>query len=67
MALIPEFKDITKLIKGGDMLEKEISRLPRKNQKNMYILMKQLMLDEIIFVLEVEKQRARMDVRVNKN
>ncbi|WP_050179624.1 hypothetical protein [Domibacillus robiginosus] len=61
MSLLPEFQTITGLIDNGHLLNEEISVMPRASQKRMYGLMKELMKDELIFVIEVEKRKLRMN------
>lgn len=61
MSLLPEFQTITGLIDNGHLLNEEISSLPRKSQRRMYGLMKEIMKDELIFVIEVEKRKLRMN------
>jgi len=60
MSLLPEFQTITGLIDNGGLLNKEISSMPHTSQRRMYGLMKELMKDELIFVIEVEKRKLRL-------
>ncbi|MCI2257202.1 hypothetical protein L2D08_23095 [Domibacillus sp. PGB-M46] len=61
MSLLPEFQTITGLIDNGHLLHDEISAMPRTSQRRMYGLMKEIMKDELIFVIEVEKRKLRMN------
>lgn len=61
MSLLPEFQTITGLIDNGRLLNEEISAMPRTSQKRMYGLMRELIKDELIFVIEVEKRKLRMN------
>lgn len=61
MSLLPEFQTITGLIDNGHLLNEEISAMTRKSQTRMYGLMKEIMKDELIFVIEVEKRKLRMN------
>lgn len=63
MTMIPEFKNITGLIDDGHLLHDEIGSMPSTSQRKMYRLMKRLLRDELIFVIEVEKRKMRMGGR----
>lgn len=63
MTMIPEFRSITGLIENGYLFHEEIGSMPSTSQKKMYRLMKQLMKDELVFVIELEKRQMRMSGR----
>ncbi|GGA56238.1 hypothetical protein GCM10007416_31790 [Kroppenstedtia guangzhouensis] len=58
-AVIPELKSITKHIQGRRAVEREIATLPKKDQKEMYTLMKRILKDELVFVLTITQNNRR--------
>lgn len=58
-AVIPELKSITKHIQGRRAVEREIASLPKEDQKEMYTTMKQLLKDELVFVLTITQNKRR--------
>lgn len=58
-AVIPELKAITKHIQGRRAVEREIASLPKKDQQDMYILMKRILKDELVFVLTITQNKRR--------
>ena len=55
--VIPELRKLTKLSNGESALNEEIAKLPKDVQQNVYDVMRELLVDEITFVIQLEKQR----------
>lgn len=51
---------ITSLIDNGHLINRDIANLPKNSQNEMFSLMKEILKDELIFVLEVEKRKLGM-------
>lgn len=58
MNIIQPFQRITELV-DDDEITKEIASFPKDVQKNMYQLVKELLKDELYFVVNLEKYKRR--------
>jgi len=61
--MIQGFKKIIE-ITGDEQLAKEIASFPKEVQHDIYQLMREIMIDELRFVVELEKYRRFPNLRV---